>query len=176
MKTGLLMSMYNYPLIRKAVDWAGKESAIQPELSSAGNLQALKKHLPAWVGIWYAGFYVLSILKSKDIPEDRKRPLVINSIFTGIVGALGGYALSGFIERFAGALEKRFEEIIAKNPEKILLKKGFKSVVPLFAFSAMFRYICPVISIYAADKINKFLLNHKSGKEPANNKPFVKTA
>ena len=171
MRTNLLMSMYKYPTMRKIVNWASKSS----EIKSGRNLEILKKHLPAWAGIWYAGFYVLSILKSKDIPEERKRPLVINSIFTAIAGVLGGYALSGFIERFAGALEKRFEKIIANDSEKILLKKGFKSVVPLFAFSAMFRYICPVISIYVADKINKFLIKHKSGKESNANKPFVKT-
>jgi len=165
-KETILSSIYNSGPVKKIVEWSLKELPHAPGEEVKTNLSLIKKHLPAALGVWISGFYIQNTIQSKGIPEERKMPLVINTAFSGVVGTLMGYTITGAVEKFAGALTQRFDDILASNPEKEILKKGFKSIVPLVSFTFAFRYLCPVLATPVADLINKYLIKHKMIKDP----------
>ena len=149
------------PQLQTAVKWASKDGG--------RNLDKLQKHLPAIEGMWISLFYVLNTMSSKKIPDERKTPLAINSLFSGIFGAAGGYVLTDRVFKLSKIMQERAEIIYKADPAKLAtIQKGLKAVVPLFAFTFVFRYLSPVIATPIADKINKFLIKHKIIKDPAN--------
>lgn len=156
------------PPIQSAVKWASA--------GDAQNLAKLQKHLPAIEGMWISLFYVLNTMASKGIPKERKAPLAINSVLTGIFGATGGYLLTTQIFKLSSFMQKRAAVIYQADPAKLAtIEKGMKAVVPLFAFTFVFRYVGPVLATPLADKINKYLIKHKLIKDPkASNQSNIK--
>lgn len=156
------------PPIQSAVKWASA--------GDAKNLATLQKHLPAIEGLWISLFYVINTMKSKGIPKERKAPLAINSVLTGIFGATGGYLLTKQIFKLSAFMQKRAAVIYQTDPAKLeIILKGLKAVVPLFAFTFVFRYLGPVIATPLADKANKYLIKHKLIKDPkASEKEAIK--
>lgn len=156
MKITPIKSLYESSPVKSAVEWAVKDS----------NLSKLKANIPAIQGVWIAGFYVTNTLKSKDIPEERKTPLAINTIFTTACGTIGGYTISKPINKFIDALYNRFNLAVTENKDKKTLIKGMKSIVPLVSFALAYRYLAPVLATPAAAKINKYLIAHNIIKDP----------
>ena len=126
----------------------------------------LQRHMPAALGTWMAGFYVINNLKSNNIPQERKTPLLINDLICTGISVAGGYAISNQIYRFSDELLKRFDKVLANNPQKAALKSGLKAMVPLVAFSFAFRFLGPIIATPLADKVNKFLIKKGYIKDP----------
>jgi len=155
-KETFLSSIYNSSFVQKFTT--------SPEAQK--NISSLRKHLPAVFGLWISGFYIQNTIRSKAIPEERKTPLVINTLFTGAVGAAGGYAINGAVTKFADALTPRFEKFIASHPEKEVFKTGFKAIVKAISFTFAFRYLAPVLATPVADVVNKYLIRNKMIKDP----------
>jgi hypothetical protein len=172
MKTGMLTSFYNKVLptlynsqpMQKAIKWGSTQTTINGQART--NFSRLTKHLPGIFGIWITGFYLLCMAKSKDIPKERKRPLILNNLLIGLFGITGGYVASGAIHKFTKALEPRFEKIVKNHPKKEILLGGLRAVAPLIGFTFVFRYICPVLGTPAANSLNKFLIRHKVLSDP----------
>lgn len=155
----ILTGIANNSAVKGAVNWAAKDGA--------KNLGTLKNHLPAVMGIYMTSFYAINNLSSDKIPKERKIPLLINDIICCAFGTFGGYLLSDGIFTFQRALATRFEKVVADHPKKLVMSKGLKSIVPLLAFTFMFRYIGPVFAVPLADKITKGLIKHGVIKDPA---------
>jgi hypothetical protein len=138
------------------------------KLAEPKNLAMAKKWMPGIFGLWISGFYVLNNLKSKKIPQERKTPLLINDVITTTFGFVGGLVLSEKIFKFKDAMLKNFEKANSalKPAELNILKAGLATLIPLVAFTFMFRYIGPVIATPLADKVNKFLINKGIIEDP----------
>lgn len=74
----------------------------------------LKKHISAFEGMWISGFYVLNTATNKKIPDERKRPLELNSWICGGIGLAGSYTL---IPKFVGMANNAFDKL--KNAGKV---------------------------------------------------------
>lgn len=139
------------------------------------NFYRVKKHAPAAIGAWFAAFYVLNTLKSKEIPPERKTPLAINTVINDLFGMTFGYVLNNGIEKFMNAMQPVFEEAIKDKKYKYALEQqktllqGFKAIVPLFAFTFSLRFMAPVMATPLADKVNKFLIKHNIIADPQKN-------
>lgn len=155
----ILTGIANNSAIKGAVNWASKDGG--------KNLGILKNHLPAVMGVYMTTFYAVNNLSSDKIPKERKIPLLINDIICCAFGTFGGYLLSDGIFAFQKALASRFEQVVVESPNKALMTKGLKSIVPLLAFTFMFRYIGPVFAVPLADKITKGLIKMGWIKDPA---------
>lgn len=154
----VLTKFANTSAAQKAVKWASA--------NNGKNLATLKKHLPGLMGVWMTSFYAVNNLKSDKIPRERKIPLLINDMICCAFGTGGGYLLSSGIFRFKDALMKRFSEVVKTNAKSPVLMKGMSSIVPLLAFTFMFRYIGPVFAVPLADKITKGLIKAGVIKDP----------
>ena len=171
----VLIDLYNFKPMQKAVKWAVKDATrvrnnkivniLDGNGNPVSNLTVAKKHIQAGIGAAYTLLYFINGYRSKDIPPDRKRTLLINSTLCGIFGIAGGYALSGILDSAKDKIAKTFDKVIVDHPQKELLRKGFVSIVPLLGFTLIFRYFAPVIATPMADKISKFIVKHNKKKE-----------
>ncbi|MEI7474055.1 MAG: hypothetical protein WCK67_04690 [bacterium] len=134
------------------------------------NLDTIKKFAPAISGLWLEGCYSTASISSDKIPKERKAPLVINLLFTGVTSAIGSIALAPFIEKCEVALVKRFNEIngikALEQQERTVLGEGLKAMPHIAIAAILLHYICPVIATPIADKVNKFLIKQNILKAP----------
>jgi hypothetical protein len=159
--------------MQKAVDWAVQPSSSSTATNKVLKLAVLKKHLPAIFGAWLSGYYWLSAMGSKTIPEERKLPLAINSVMCGVIGIAAGYAIDGPVNILKNAFANRISTVLESQMSKEALKKiaeGFQSLVPLVVFTFTFRYLGPVIATPVADKLAKFAYKKGWAKDPKANK------
>lgn len=142
----------------------------------ATNFYRVKKHAPVVIGAWVASFYVLNTVKSKDIPSERKPPLIISTVITDLFGMTFGYVLNSWIEDFMKVMEPVYKKSIEDEKLKYTLgqqktlMQGFKAIVPLFAFTLSLRFLAPVLATPIADKFNKFLIKHNIIADPEKSK------
>ena len=135
------------------------------------NLKRLKTHLSAVFAAWFGILYNFCIYNEKGIPKERKNTLVINSTITTTLGIVIGYALDKMIDkpmnRWGDKFEKILDETYGKNSEKkVVILKGFRSMIPMLAFVFACRFIAPVIATPMADKVSKYLVKQKLIKNP----------
>ncbi|MDD3012450.1 MAG: hypothetical protein PHC34_01960 [Candidatus Gastranaerophilales bacterium] len=180
MKVNVLTRIARNEKVDRVVQWAAKESVKvnkenkhikidkESQQVTVTNLQTLKKHLPPILAACFTSYYIANTVVSKKIPEKRKPIFITNHILTGIIGIAGGYALTDWVKRFSKTLGERFEKINAEIPEKDIIVKGLKSMVPLLAFAFTVRFLGPVIATPLADKVYNFLIKHNLLKTSQN--------
>lgn len=161
----LLSAIYQSAPVQKIINWAVTESPkkfqyenLMKDEKPKTNAGRLSAHIGAIYGLWIAGFYILNTNNSKKIPEERKTPMNINTIFTTATGLILAYVLNGAGEKFIRALTPRIDKVLEKNPDKKLIKDGINKLVPLAAFVVSLRFLCPVIATPASELINKTLI------------------
>ena len=121
-------------------------------------------HGPNVHGAFIASCYLINTKRSKDIPEERKTPLIINSIINASLSVAASYSIMGMTKGLKDSfVTKVFNEAKKMPYDKSLLSKmpdhaGF--VYNIFISCLLFRYITPVIATPMADKVNKFLIKH----------------
>lgn len=143
----------------------------------------LKKHLPNALAVYITGIQGINIIKSKDIPKERKTPLFINLLFGSVFSLTGSYMLCNSIQNFKNSVIDKFEDVINFKEKKISnnlaqkirriyyteknilnidkvnkMKGGLNAAVPIIIAALMFRFIGPVIATPVADKVNNFLI------------------
>jgi len=169
MKVSILTRIARNEKVDRVVHWAASDSGkFNKNNESITNLQILKKHLPPLLAACFTSYYIANTAISKKIPEERKPIFITNHVLTGIIGITGGYALNDWVDRFSEALTKRFEKVNTEIPEKDIIGKGLKSMVPLLAFAFTVRFLGPVIATPLADKTYNFLVKHNILKAEQN--------
>ena len=150
MITKTLQRIANTKTMNKLEDWAIKEKSI--------NYTNMQKFYPTAFmfagGIVQAGF----LYKSKDMPKERKIPLILNIANTMIISLIGGAILNKPIDKLLKNTLKR-AEVLYKNPKtKAILINGIKTAVPFLVPALMFKYVGAVLATPLADKENKFFV------------------
>lgn len=193
----IVTSIYNMKPMQNLLVALQKEKPIAVKVggeyykTTTTSLKTLQKHFPPFIGLLVGGGYIYNINKSKKIPEERKLPLTINSIFTSAVGIIGGYYFNPKVDSFADTLTKRVVEALnndhiknsenlknvtdaMKEAEKVKLKdtikmfkSGIKAAVPVIIFALTLRFFAPVFATPISDKLTKYLIKKGFIKDPA---------
>ena len=134
------------PQMQNFVDWIAKKDVIST--------------LAATTGILISGFYIYNTSKSKKIEEEQKKPLMINMALVSAMSTIAGL----FIDNKAKAKVQQFTDyFLQKNQNKLnektleLCKKGIGPASSLLIFTAIYRYIAPVVATPMANKISSML-------------------
>lgn len=106
--------------MKKLTEYANKEStAVNLSGKNINNFDnVIRKHMPAVLALWIAGFYVINNLKS-DIPKERKVPLLINDILTASFATIAGYTIVNGFKAFQFGLE---EKLVKAMPLKSFIQ------------------------------------------------------
>lgn len=95
--------------------------------------------------------------KSKKIKEEKKKPLIYNSIISTGASILGGYTIDKAVKKGSKKLIENFSQIHKNNPKLPKYIEGINIVRPTLIFAGIYYGILPLISTYLADKTDKFI-------------------
>lgn len=145
-----LFTLYNSKPVKGVINWAVKDSA--------KNYKFLQENVPYAMVILSLTAQGIFLAKSDDIPKERKIPLVLNNVFTGIIGLSGGFLLKKHVRKVSEVLRKRAEGLYIeteKNPA--ILLDGIKSAVPFLTTTMLFSYFGHVIATPLSTQATAFL-------------------
>lgn len=116
----LIHKLAHTDTMKKLAEYANKEStAVNLSGKKINNFDhVIRKHMPAVLALWIAGFYVINNLKS-DIPKERKVPLLINDILTASFATIAGYTIVNGFKAFQFGLE---EKLVKAMPLKSFIQ------------------------------------------------------
>ena len=145
----ILTNFANKSNVKRYCEWANK-----PKVD-----KYLNNGFPLVESAYVTSLYCIDIKASKDIPEERKNPLVYNSLICMVAGMFGGITLNKLI--------KPIENDVVKNLEKMDIKKvthviaGIRIILPLLLTSLCLRFIVPI----AATPTSVFVDEHFKSKK-----------
>lgn len=152
-------------IIGKIID----QKSIQ-EFSKKNAESNFPMHINAIKDIFTTGVFVTGLSNSNKIEQDRKKPLIYNSITGTLLSIISGYLLDSLTEKPA---EKFIEKLKAANQNDPKLKKytdGFKIAKPAIILGTMYYAIIPMISTFLGERINNIKnKNYKSKTESFSN-------
>lgn len=159
MRLNLLTSIARSKPIQKFEEWALKETPSKSNpAKKVTNYSKLQKIYPP-LGALFAGIVQGACLySSKDMPKERKLPLVLNIANNDIIALIGGALISKRVDKFLDKMEDRAKVIYYKDPKKLIYLNGIKTAIPFFISAVLFKYIGPVLATPLADKTNKILV------------------
>lgn len=155
-----ITSFANSTSAKKYMDWAVKEkSAVVNGIETkVSNYSRLQKHYPKFFMIWLAATQGYFLYTSKDMSEERKFPLILNTLFSCTIAIVTGALLGKHISKLTNKMAHRANDIYKSN-EKSDLIDGIKTGVPFLTEVLLFEYLGPVIatplSIHAASYMTK---------------------
>ncbi len=104
----------------------------------------LNTYIPLFESLLITSLYINNTKKSKKIPNENKKFLIINDIFTGSLGALLSISVSKSCKKFIDNVIIDINKSEIKD--KLKINNGIKIAMPLMISSLIFRYLLPVIS------------------------------
>ena len=99
------------------------------------------------------GTFIAGVSKSKKIEENRKSPLIYNSVIGTSLSIISGYLLDFATQKPAERFIKKLSEANKNDP---MLKKytdGFKIAKPVIILGTMYYAIIPFISTFFGERI-----------------------
>lgn len=142
------------------VNWALKEKVVVKNNveTKVTNYSKLQKVFPDAFMVFLAAMQCYYLNKSKEMPEERKIPLMFNNLYSCTIALCVGGLMKKPIGAYTEKIVKRANDLYAKNPHKSNLINGIKTSVP-FAISAfLFHYVGPVIATPLSTQTTSFLV------------------
>lgn len=112
-------------------------------------------HINAIKDALTTGVFVTGLSKSSKIEEERKNPLIYNSVIATVLSILSGYFMDSITQKPA---EKFIQNLKAANKNDPNLGKyinGFKIAKPVMILGIMYYAIIPFISTFFGEKISQ---------------------
>ena len=94
-------------------------------------------------------------MKNEDIEQNRKKPLIMNTLYGTIATVLGGCAIDEAIKKNTGKFIEKFKEINKNDAKLPKYIEGINIVRPTMIFAGIYYGILPMITTYFADKTDK---------------------
>lgn len=120
---------------------------------------SIENHVMAASGTIVSSFYVINTIKSKKIPEERKQPLIYNSIISWALSTAGGYSIDKLLNNSLNKFQEKFKTINKNDPNIDKQLRGLKIVKSAMIFGMMYRWVTPWISTMLAEKVWNKKLN-----------------
>ena len=110
------------------------------------------QHIISLTDIVATAAFVRQTAKSKKIEENRKKPLIYNSIISTALCLTAGYAINNALDKPAEKFIRKFKEI---NKNDLKLEKyldGIKIAKPVLILGGIYYLIIPIIATFFADR------------------------
>lgn len=111
-------------------------------------------HINAIKDALTTGVFVAGLSKSKKVDENRKWPLIYNSITATALSIISGYIIDSLTDKPAEKFIKKLSEANKKDPELTKYINGFKIAKPAIILGIMYYGIIPCISTYLGDRLS----------------------
>ncbi len=143
--------------IDKLSEWIGKtiDNKHVQEFSKKNAESNFPMHINAIKDALTTGVFVAGLSKSNHIDEERKKPLIYNSLIGTGLSIASGYLLDKITDKPA---EKFIEKLKLANKNDPNLKKyidGFRIAKPVLILGTMYYAVIPAISTFLGERINK---------------------
>ena len=140
-------------------NWAIKERPIKNSMSkTVTNYTKLQEIYPTVAMLLAVSSQTAFIYNSKDMPKERKIPLLLNNLINCVLAVAGGLLINKQVTKLVDKVLKRANIVYASNPNKANLTNGIKTAIPFLVSAVMFKYIGAVLATPLADKANRFLV------------------
>jgi hypothetical protein len=152
-------------IIRNTIYRTAKSKPVQrliKSISKPDKEPLLNVAIPIIEATYAKAFYCMTVKNNKNIPEERKNPMIIQSAISGVAGIFGGAALASAVNPFKNKVVENIEKSSLKN--KLGIKNGLNILVPLLATTFAMRYVIPVISVPISVSLNSMFKKKKSNK------------
>lgn len=118
-------------------------------------------HAMALTDVINTGAFIWQNNKNKKIEESRKKTLNYNAGISTGLSIAGGYGIDKLLDKPTEKFIKKFSEINKGDEQLAKYIEGIKIVKPALVFGLIYYAVIPLISTFAADRIdnNKKTLN-----------------
>ena len=149
----VIVPAMNSKVMSKLADGTAKIDNMAAHMSTAGSFVT-------------TAVYANRTLNTLD-DKERARTLALNQVMVTGLSTLGAYTVNKKLDKLSKGLGYKFRE--ANQGSKHLTKRmqGFNIAKQLLIFSAMYRYVAPVLVTPLASKLGKVLENRREAKEQA---------
>lgn len=159
MSLSILKSIANTKTFNRFEKWAAKETPIRKNSTKTiSNYSKLQDIYPTVFMLLTIGAQTAFIYNDKDMPKERRIPLVLNNIINCAISVGLFLLMSKSSKKFVNKTLERANVLYANNPNKTKLINGINTAVPFVVSAFLFKYIGPVAATPLADKANKFLV------------------
>ena len=100
------------------------------------------------------GSFILGTKKSKKIAPERKNNLILNSLVTTGLSALGGITVDKFVQKQSKGLIDKFISANKSDPKLAKYLQGINILRPTVIFALIYYGILPIASNYLSQRIS----------------------
>ena len=118
-------------------------------------------HISAIKDTLTTSIFVLGLNKSNKIENDRKPPLIYNSLISTGLSIITGYALDSITQKPAEKFIKRLESANKNDSNLQKYIDGFKIAKPIVILGLVYYGVIPMISTFMGERISKLKDNSK---------------
>lgn len=122
----------------------------------------INKHMTAATDILLTTSSVVQINRSKDIKENRKKPLAYNNIISTGATLLLGYGADSAIKKPGNKFIEKFSKINKLDPNLPKYIEGLNILRPTLIFALIYYGLLPVFSTFLSERADKFINKHSS--------------
>ncbi len=94
-------------------------------------------------------------IKNEEIEKERKKPLIMNTVYGTAASILGGCAIDEAVKKNTENFMEKFKTINKNDPKLAKYVEGINIIRPTMIFAGIYYGIFPVITTYLADKTDK---------------------
>ena len=110
-------------------------------------------HIMALTDALTTATFVSRVKASKQIKEERKNPLIYNSVISTGLSISAGYTLDKLLDKPADKFIEKFKEINKDSPKLDKYIEGIKIAKPILILGAVYYTLIPIVSTFLADRI-----------------------
>ena len=148
----VIAPIMNSKTMGKIADWSATKDNMAGHLSTAG----------AFVT---TSVYANRTLNNDKLDKKRARTLALNQVLVTAVSTVCAYTVNSKLKNFSKNLGYKFREVNQGNPNLTKRMKGFDIAKQLLIFTAMNRYVAPVLVTPLASKLGKFMNSENNSKK-----------
>ncbi len=112
-------------------------------------------HIMNLTDVVLTGTFVGQLLKNKKIEENRKKPLIYNSILSTVFCIACGYGVNRLSEKPFNKFVENFKKANINSSKLEKYIEGLKIVKPALILGGVYYVLIPIISTFLADRAGK---------------------
>ncbi len=120
----------------------------------------IARNISMLTDILLAGSFIFRTKKSDKIDEDKKNPLIYNKTVSTALSLLFGYKIDKAVQKSSVKFMDKFIKSNINDPKLSKYIQGINIIRPTIIFAILYYAILPVLSIFTADKIDKYQKEH----------------
>ncbi len=94
-------------------------------------------------------------IKNENIEKERKKPLIMNTLYGTIASIIGGCAIDEAVKKNTKNFILKFKEQNKNDPKLAKYIEGINIIRPTLIFAAVYYGLLPMATTYLADKTDK---------------------